>query len=183
MTLWSLSPRLGVMAAALALSGLTSPVLAAPAVPPAPATAPAAAATPLNLVVISDRIQVAAGPEVVWKKTGGYCDIGPMLKTTCVITSGNGDVGSNRLIAGRVNEILVAKTSTSYTYAQPMAPNLYHGTVEVLPDGPGKSVVIYSLLLDPTFGADPATRETKIAERRGFLKLMLGQIKAASEAP
>jgi hypothetical protein len=120
---------------------------------------------------------------VVWKKTGGYCDIGAMLKTTCVITSGNGDVGSNRLIAGRVNEILVAKTSTSYTYAQPMEPNLYHGTVEVLPDGAGKSLVIYSLLLDPTFGADPATREAKIAERKGFLKFMLSQIKAASEAP
>ena len=44
-------------------------------------------------------------------------------------------------------------------------------------------MVIYTLLLDPTFGADPATREAKIAERRGFLKLMLGQIKAASEAP
>ena len=168
-----LTPRLGAMVAALALSGAAGQVVAA--------EAPAAA--PLNLVVISDRAQIGVAPDVVWKKTGGYCDIGAMLKTTCVITSGNGDVGSNRLIAGRVNEILVAKTSTSYTYAQPMAPNLYHGTVEILPDGAGKSLVIYSLLLDPTFGADPATREAKIAERRGFLKLMLGQIKAASEAP
>jgi hypothetical protein len=106
-----------------------------------------------------------------------------MLKTTCVLTSGTGDVGSNRLIAGRINEILVAKTSTSYTYAQPMAQNLYYGTVEILPDGAGRSVVVYSLLLDPTFGGDPATRDAKIAERRGFLKLMLSKIKAASEAP
>lgn len=173
MSIWSITPRLGAMVAALALSGAAGQAVAA--------EAPAAA--PLNLVVISDRAQIGVAPDVVWKKTGGYCDIGAMLKTTCVITSGNGDVGSNRLIAGRVNEILVAKTSTSYTYAQPMAPNLYHGTVEVLPDGAGKSLVIYSLLLDPTFGADPATREAKIAERRGFLKLMLGQIKAASEAP
>ncbi len=181
MTSRSFTPRLGAMVAALALSGTAGQVLAAPVAPAAPPVPVAVA--PLNLAVISDRIQVAVAPEVVWKKTGGYCDIGAMLKTTCVITSGNGDVGSNRLIAGRVNEILVAKTSTSYTYAQPMAPNLYHGTVEVLPDGAGKSVVIYSLLLDPTFGADPAMREAKIAERRGFLKLMLGQIKAASEAP
>ena len=173
MSIWSITPRLGAMVAALALSVAAGQAVAA--------EAPAAA--PLNLVVISDRAQIGVAPEVVWKKTGGYCDIGAMLKTTCVITSGNGDVGSNRLIAGRVNEILVAKTSTSYTYAQPMEPNLYHGTVEVLPDGAGKSLVIYSLLLDPTFGADPATREAKIAERRGFLKLMLGQIKAASEAP
>jgi len=177
MTIWSITPltsRLGAMVAALALCAMPGQVLAAPEAP---------AATPLNLVVISDRAQIGVAPEVVWKKTGGYCDIGAMLKTTCVINSGTGDVGSNRLIAGRVNEILVAKTSTSYTYAQPMAPNLYHGTVEVLPDGAGKSVVIYTLLLDPTFGADPATREAKIAERRGFLKLMLGQIKAAAEAP
>ena len=173
MSIWSITPRLGAMVAALALSVAAGQAVAA--------EAPAAA--PLNLVVISDRAQIGVAPEVVWKKTGGYCDIGAMLKTTCVITSGNGDVGSNRLIAGRVNEILVAKTSTSYTYAQPMEPNLYHGTVEILPDGAGKSLVIYSLLLDPTFGADPATREAKIAERRGFLKLMLGQIKAASEAP
>jgi hypothetical protein len=173
MSIWSITPRLGAMVAALALSVAAGQAVAA--------EAPAAA--PLNLVVISDRAQIGVAPDVVWKKTGGYCDIGAMLKTTCVITSGNGDVGSNRLIAGRVNEILVAKTSTSYTYAQPMEPNLYHGTVEILPDGAGKSLVIYSLLLDPTFGADPATREAKIAERRGFLKLMLGQIKAASEAP
>lgn len=155
--------RLGAMVAALALSGTAGHVFAAPEAPVVPA-APAAA--PLNLVVISERAQVAVAPEVVWKKTGGYCDIGAMLKTTCVITSGTGDVGSNRLIAGRVNEILVAKTSTSYTYAQPMAANLYHGTVEVLPDGEGKSVVIYTLLLDPTFGGDPATLDAKVAERR-----------------
>ena len=173
MSIWSITPRLGAMVAALALSVAAGQAVAA--------EAPAAA--PLNLVVISDRAQIGVAPDVVWKKTGGYCDIGAMLKTTCVITSGNGDVGSNRLIAGRVNEILVAKTSTSYTYAQPMEPNLYHGTVEVLPDGAGKSLVIYSLLLDPTFGADPATREAKIAERKGFLKFMLSQIKAASEAP
>ena len=173
MSIWSITPRLGAMVAALALSVAAGQAVAA--------EAPAAA--PLNLVVISDRAQIGVAPDVVWKKTGGYCDIGAMLKTTCVITSGNGDVGSNRLIAGRVNEILVAKTSTSYTYAQPMEPNLYHGTVEILPDGAGKSLVIYSLLLDPTFGADPATREAKIAERKGFLKFMLSQIKAASEAP
>ena len=173
MSIWSITPRLGAMVAALALCGAAGQAVAA--------EAPAAA--PLNLVVISDRAQIGVAPDVVWKKTGGYCDIGAMLKTTCVITSGNGDVGSNRLIAGRVNEILVAKTSTSYTYAQPMEPNLYHGTVEILPDGAGKSLVIYSLLLDPTFGADPATREAKIAERKGFLKFMLSQIKAASEAP
>jgi Polyketide cyclase / dehydrase and lipid transport len=141
------------------------------------------AQAPLNLAVISERQPVAVAPEVVWKRAGGYCDIGAMLKTTCVLTSGTGDVGSNRLIAGRINEVLVAKTSTSYTYAQPMAPNLYHGTVEILPDGAGRSVVVYSLLLDPTFGGDPATRDAKIAERRGFLKLMLSKIKAASEAP
>ena len=71
----------------------------------------------------------------MWRSVGGYCDLGAWLKTTCVYTSGSGGVGTNRLIAGRINEVMVAKTSTSYTYAQPLAPNLYHGTVEILPDG------------------------------------------------
>ena len=58
-------------------------------------------------------------------KTAGYCAIKDWIKAPCVITSGkDGEFGAVRLIAGRVVEVFVAKTATSYTYAQPPEPQL-----------------------------------------------------------
>ena len=71
--------------------------------------------------------------DIAWKKLSGFCDIGGWMKTTCVYTSGSGEVGTVRRIAGRIDELLVAKTAWSYSYAQPQSPIDYHGTVEVRP--------------------------------------------------
>jgi hypothetical protein len=61
----------------------------------------------------------------VWSKVGGYCDIAAWLKLDCKITSGEGDVGTVRSLAGgRVDEILIAKTELGYGYTQPAVPVL-----------------------------------------------------------
>ncbi|MBP7452458.1 MAG: SRPBCC family protein [Ottowia sp.] len=82
-----------------------------------------------------------ATPEKAWSRIGDYCAIKDWLGLACAITKGNGAVGTIReLDNGRVVEMIVAKTPFSYTYIQPTNPAiLYHGTLAVEPDGPGRS--------------------------------------------
>ena len=84
-------------------------------------------------------IDIAKPAKEVWAKVGGYCDISKWLNNVdCVITSGDGGVGTVRVLAGgRVTEILVAQTELSYGYTQPAREgqfyNLYHGFMEARP--------------------------------------------------
>lgn len=102
---------------------------------------------------------------VVWKKVGGYCDIGPVLKLKCVYTSGSGKLGTVRRLADRIDEVMVAQTAHSYTYTQPDSKILYHGTVDVEPAGRGKSRIIYSLFYDQSNLKTEADK-TKAREQR-----------------
>jgi hypothetical protein len=93
-------------------------------------------------------VDVARPADAVWKKVGGFCDIGAVLKVKCVYTSGSGDLGTVRRLADRIDEVMVAQTSHSYTYTQPDSKVLYHGTVCVESVGPDSSKIIYSLFYD-----------------------------------
>ena len=163
--------RLSVLAAA----GLTLAMLVTSA-------KAAEVAKPREYVTVVEQTHVDRATDQVWKKVGGYCDIGTWLKTTCVFTTGTGGVGTNRLIAGRVDEVLVARTATAYTYAQPMAENIYHGTVEVLPDGTG-SKIVYTLVYDVSALTDLAAKTSYTDQKTKFLKGMLATMKQISEAP
>ena len=101
------------------------------------AAATALAAEP-EYKTIKMEIDVAKPAKDVWAKVGGYCDIATWLKVDCMITSGDGGVGTVRVLAGgRVTEILVGKTDLSYGYTQPVKEgqfyNLYHGFMEAKP--------------------------------------------------
>ena len=63
-------------------------------------------------VTIKLEIDIAKPAGAVWAKVGGYCDISAWLNNVdCKITSGDGGVGTVRVLAGgRVTEILVAQT-------------------------------------------------------------------------
>jgi uncharacterized protein YndB with AHSA1/START domain len=117
-----------------------------------------------DYVSIVQEVEVAAPPEAVWKKVGGYCDIGRWMRTSCEITSGrDGEVGAVRRIAGRIDEVLVARTATAYTYAQPRSPIDYHGTIEVTPAAGGEGArIVYSLFYD---AESLGTAEAKAADR------------------
>jgi hypothetical protein len=81
---------------------------------------------------------------------------------TCVYTSGNGDLGTVRRLADRIDEVMVGKTDHSYTYTQPNATNLYHGTMQVVEDGKKKSRILYSLIYDQSpLGTDEAKAKAK----------------------
>lgn len=164
------------------LAGMTTLGLAMAACGGAMAQAPAAPAKPAEYVSIVQEIAVARPAEVTWKKISGYCDIGAWFHTTCTYTTGDGGIGTNRLIGGRINEILVAKTAWSYTYAQPLSPISYHGTVEVQPDGTG-SKIVYTIFYDASTLADQAAKDKDKANRAKMFMGVLNTMKTVAEKP
>jgi hypothetical protein len=139
-------------------------------------TASAAEYATLNL-----DISVDTPADVVWKKVGGYCDISAWLKLTCVMTSGSGELGSVRRLADRIDEVMVAKTAYSYTYTQPASTILYHGTLEVVPDGKKKSKILYSLFWDQAALADAEAKTRDREQRKKTFTTALESMKKLAE--
>jgi hypothetical protein len=145
----------------------------------------AGAASAADYAVVNLHIDVDQPVDVVWQKVGGYCDIAAWLKVSCDLTSGTGDLGTVRHLTIRgnaVDEVLVGKTAHSYTYTQPNTTILYHGTLEVVPNGKGHSKILYSLIWDQS--AD-ASDEAKTKDRDGRTKAFtnaLANMKALAEA-
>jgi len=156
--------------AALAVLGALAGTLSA-------GTASAAEYTTLNMSISVDR-----PADVVWKKIGGYCDISEWLKLTCVMTAGKGELGSIRRLADRIDEVMVGKTAYSYTYTQPTSTILYHGTLEVVPDGKKKSKILYSLFWDQAPLADAAAKTQDSEKRKQMFTAALETMKKLAEA-
>src|ERR1700750_174829 len=127
-------------------------------------------------------------PDQTWAKIGGYCTIQTWLKLqSCVITAGNQvGVGTNRRLNGKTDEIMVAVTPYSYTYAQqpsdiqPASPIFYHGTLAVEPLERGKKTkIVYTLFYDISpldtvekKQADRAARTKRFSEALDTMKQM-----------
>jgi opacity protein-like surface antigen len=123
----------------------------------------------------------------VWKKVGGWCDLGAWMKIDCTVTKGDGGIGSVRSIAGgRVTEIMVARTDLSYGYAQPPVEgrpyDLYHGFVEAKPVSARTSVLEYTLMYDVSGLPDAAARQADMDRRRALFEGALRNMKALAEA-
>ena len=149
-------------------------------------TVPAFAAEP-EYATIRMEVNIAKPAAEVWAKVGKYCDIAEWLKLDCKITSGDGGIGTVRVLAGgRVTEILVAQTELSYGYTQPAKEgsfyNLYHGFMEARPVTPTTSKMIYTLVLDVSDKADKAAKDADIARRRTSFEAALQNMKAIAEA-
>jgi hypothetical protein len=132
-------------------------------------------------------IDIARPAQEVWAKVGGYCDIAAWLDVDCTITSGDGGMGTVRVLAGgRVTEILVAQTELSYGYTQPAREgqfyNLYHGFMEARPVTATTSKMVYTLVYDVSDKADQAAKDADIARRRGMFEGALQNMKALAEA-
>lgn len=149
----------------------------------AAACALASTAQAADFVTIPLETTVNAPADVAWKKISGYCDIGAWFKTTCEITSGkDGEVGAVRVIAGRVTELLVARTAWSYTYSQPKSPIDYHGTLEIRPVDKTTSKLFYTLVYDAAGLPDPSKKDADVANRTKQFTGLLATIKAVAEA-
>lgn len=126
----------------------------------------------------------------VWAKVGGWCDISKWITPTggvpCEVTSSHSDVGSVRVIAGRVTEIMTAKTEFGYGYTQPAVEgkwyNTYHGFVEVRPVSATTSKIVYTLMLDVADKADQAAKDADVAGRKKQFEGALGNMKKLAEA-
>lgn len=152
---------------------------------PALLTATAAVAEP-EYVTIEMEIDVAKPAAEVWAAVGGYCDIAEWLNLDCVLTSGDGGMGTVRALAGgRVIEILVAQTELSYGYTQPVQEgafyNLYHGFLEARPVSANSSKLLYTLLLDVSNLEDQAAKDANVARRRGSFENALATMKEIAE--
>jgi hypothetical protein len=142
----------------------------------------AGAASAAEYAVVNLNTSVDAPVDVVWKKVGGYCDISAWLKLPCVITSGSGDIGTVRRLADRIDEVMVGKTAHSYTYTQPTTTILYHGTLEVVPDGKGHSKILYNLIWDQApLTSDDAKAKDRDQRTKAFTTA-LANMKALAEA-
>ena len=135
-------------------------------------TGAAGAATPEWNTILLEKV-VNRTPDQVWAKIGPYCAIQQWLKLkSCVITSGNQvSVGTNRRLNGKTDEIMVAVTPHSYSYAQqpsdiqPASPIFYHGTLAVEPlDRGRKTKIVYTLFYD-IGGLTPEQRAADRANR------------------
>jgi hypothetical protein len=148
---------------------------------------PALAADP-QYMTIKMEIDVGRPAAVVWAKVGGYCDISKWLDVDCAIKSGDGGIGTVRLLrGGMVTEILVGKTDLSYGYTQPVREgqfyNLYHGFLEARPVTPQTTKLLYTLMYDISSIADQAARQADMAQRRTRFEAALKKMKELSEAP
>jgi hypothetical protein len=137
---------------------------------------------------IKMEINVAKPAKEVWSKVGGYCDISKWLNVDCKITSGNGGIGTVRVLAGgRVTEILIGATDLSYGYTQPVKEgawyNLYHGFLEAKPVTDKTSKLVYTLMYDISDKADKAAKDKDIADRKMRFEGALENMKKLAEGP
>lgn len=163
--------KTGFFASAAIAAAMLAPVAIAPAA--------AAEFTTILLEKTVDRT-----PDQVWAKIGGYCTIAQWLKVSCVITQGNGvSVGTNRRLNDKTDEIIVAETPHSYTYAQPTSPIFYHGTLAVEPLDRGRqSKIVYTLFYDIAPLATPEARQADRAARTKRFSEALDTMKAMAQA-
>jgi hypothetical protein len=159
---------------------------ATPALAQAPAPARGAVPdVPHNWATIVMTANVNHGADEAWKRIGGddYCAFIKFLgMNSCVLTVGSGDVGTNRRLNGRINELMVSRTSHSYVYAQPSSPIFYHGTMAVEPVDATHARIVYTLLYDNANIA-PADRAAEMDRRRVRFQAAIDKMAAAANAP
>ncbi len=119
----------------------------------------------------------------VWAKVGPFCALRVWLKTTCEYTSGSGDIGTVRVVAGRFTEVLVGKTERSYTYtfSEPN-PTLYHGTLSVVPTGRQSSKLVYIVFWDQEKFPTPEAKTKERASNTQTFSRALDNMKEMAEA-
>ncbi len=147
----------------------------------------AAARAEPEYVTIEMDVDVARPAAEAWAKVGGYCDIAEWIDVDCTITSGDGGIGTVRVLAGgRVTEVLVGKTDLSYGYTQPAQEgrfyDLYHGYLEAQPVTDETSKLVYTLVYDISDKPDEAAKDADMARRRQMFEGALESMKEIAEA-
>ena len=144
---------------------------------------------PADWVTLNFSADIAKPADEAWKKVGGddWCGIAKYLEVKgCTVNSGKGELGSLRTIitaTGSVVENVVARTSRSYTYAQPFTPIFYHGTMAIEPAGASRSRLTYTLIWNQAGLPDQKARTDAYEGRKARFQAAMDKMKAAAEAP
>lgn len=104
-----------------------------------------------DMVVIEGTATIAVGVDECWRRIGVFADAGQFLSIGSRLLSGDGSLGSVRLIGSEIVEVMVGQSETSYTYSQidgPMAASHYHGSVLVAATGVSSCRLTYSISYD-----------------------------------
>ena len=118
----------------------------------------------------------------VWAKVGGYCHIEAWFGTKCVLTTGTGEIGTNRRLNGTTDELMVAKSPLSYAYSQPLSPVYYHGNLSVEAVDATHSKIVYDLLYD-TSAMTPEAKAADIARRKTRFEAGIEKMVELAHAP
>ena len=132
-------------------------------------------------------IDVEKSAGELWAVVGGYCDIRVWANIECKISSGDGNIGTVRvLLGGAITEIMVAQTDLSYGYAQPVEEgqfyDIYHGFMEAKPVDENNSKLLYTIVYDLSNFPDQAAKDADMARRRGQFDKALMDIKTLAES-
>jgi hypothetical protein len=150
--------------------------------------ATATAIAQAEYATIELEIEINKSAADAWAAVGeDYCSIADWLEVDCVIDSGDGGMGTVRLlVGGRINEILIAKTELSYGYTQPVEEGafyiLYHGFMEARPINSNRSRMLYTLVYDLSNLPDQAAKDADIARRTAMFETALANMKEIAEA-
>lgn len=144
---------------------------------------------PADWVTLNFTANINKPADIAWERVGGndWCAIAKYLDVKgCTINSGKGELGSLRTIitaTGSVVENVVARTSRSYTYAQPFTPIFYHGTMAMEPVDATHSRLVYSLIWNQAALTDPKARTDAYEGRKVRFQAAVDKMAAAANAP
>lgn len=116
-----------------------------------------------DFAVIACSVEVNRPIEETWDEIGGFADAGRFLNISSKLVSGEGRIGSVRVVGETIVEVMAGCSAFSYTYAQisgPMAAFSYHGCLEVVSLNPGNCRLTYTLTYDQS-AMDSARRATE----------------------
>jgi hypothetical protein len=118
-----------------------------------------------DIVVIEGISAISVSVDACWSRIGRFEDAGRFLAINSRLLSGDGSIGSVRLIGDGIVEVMVGESETSYTYSQlegPMAPFHYHGSVHLAATGTSSCRLTYSISYDQA----SMDEERRAAERK-----------------
>ena len=144
--------------------------------------ASAASAADYTSTVMTRDLRVPA--TLAWSRIGGFCTLEKFLPgMKCTYSAGAGTVPTVRKMTMGDNggeEVMVAQTSHSYTYAMRNSPLFYHGTMAVEPVGARNSKLIYTFVWDQE-SMSPEDRAKDKAVREKIFVPALDRMKKVAE--
>jgi hypothetical protein len=109
--------------------------------------------TETSFAVVVNSLLVNSPIGDTWNAIGNFADAGRFLNVPSKLVSGNGLIGSVRMVGDGILEVMAGSGAHSYTYAQvrgPMAAFLYHGCVALSSSDSGSCRLTYTLIYDQT---------------------------------